>query len=383
MTKRNRDDLIDRALRAGAHAEPWTAGSPDCLDGETLAAWVQGGLGRTAREAAEAHASQCARCQAVLAMMARGDEAQIGEAPEPSRKRFWQMMPWLGPLTAATATAIVWMAVRPAPDVQLPAPQAPAQQQAKAEEDLRRQAPPASDHAPPAEPAPSRTSARPLAGNVSGTAREGSVAQKETGVAGALMDEARRAPSMPPATAPDARAVGSTPAPSLPSQPLPPAAPPPAVTGSAASAAPPAAAEKPRLERQAARFAAERADALQESVNVSVTIPTPDANVFWRVSGTNVQRTVDRGATWAVQQTGTTTPLLAGSAPSPTVCWVVGRAGAVLLTTDGRTWTRVPFPHDADLVRVTAESAAAATITAADGRTLRTADGGKTWATPR
>jgi photosystem II stability/assembly factor-like uncharacterized protein len=51
----------------------------------------------------------------------------------------------------------------------------------------------------------------------------------------------------------------------------------------------------------------------------------------------------------------------------------------VLLTTDGRSWRRVPFPEAADLAAVQAANAQAATITTADGRTFRTTDGGLTW----
>ncbi len=73
----------------------------------------------------------------------------------------------------------------------------------------------------------------------------------------------------------------------------------------------------------------------------------------------------------------------AGSAPSASVCWVVGREGVVVRTTDGSRWTRLPFPNTADLVGVTASSADAATVVAADGRTFSTADGGATWTTGR
>ena len=75
-----------------------------------------------------------------------------------------------------------------------------------------------------------------------------------------------------------------------------------------------------------------------------------------------------------------TQDLTAGAAPEPTVCWVVGRAGTVLVTTDGRTWQPVAFPEPVDLVAVQARDGRAATVITADGRTFRTADGGRTWA---
>jgi len=71
--------------------------------------------------------------------------------------------------------------------------------------------------------------------------------------------------------------------------------------------------------------------------------------------------------------------LTAGAAPSANVCWLVGRAGAVILSTDGRAWRRLTFPEQIDLTAVTAVDARTATVTTADGRRFETADGGRTW----
>jgi photosystem II stability/assembly factor-like uncharacterized protein len=72
--------------------------------------------------------------------------------------------------------------------------------------------------------------------------------------------------------------------------------------------------------------------------------------------------------------------LVAGVAPSPTVCWLVGWRGVVLKTTDGgQTWTRVAFPEEINLAGVAAEDDRVATVTAADGRQLHTTDGGRGW----
>jgi photosystem II stability/assembly factor-like uncharacterized protein len=85
--------------------------------------------------------------------------------------------------------------------------------------------------------------------------------------------------------------------------------------------------------------------------------------------------------TWATQQTGATTDLTAGSSPSTDVCWLVGRVGLVLRTTDaGRQWERAPFPETVDITAVAASNALNATVTSADGRRFQTTDGGRTWA---
>jgi photosystem II stability/assembly factor-like uncharacterized protein len=60
--------------------------------------------------------------------------------------------------------------------------------------------------------------------------------------------------------------------------------------------------------------------------------------------------------------------LTAGSSPSRDVCWIVGRAGIVLVTTDGATWQRRPIPEAADLTVVRAIDARTATVITADGR---------------
>ena len=96
--------------------------------------------------------------------------------------------------------------------------------------------------------------------------------------------------------------------------------------------------------------------------------------------GARVERTVDGGARWEAQPTGTTTELDAGAAPSRSICWMIGRGGVVLLSTDGQSWRRLPFPEATDLSGVRATDARAAEVTTADGRTFKTTDAGATWA---
>jgi photosystem II stability/assembly factor-like uncharacterized protein len=72
--------------------------------------------------------------------------------------------------------------------------------------------------------------------------------------------------------------------------------------------------------------------------------------------------------------------LVAGASPAPAVCWLVGTMGTVLLSTDGTSWQRVPLSDPtASLVGVRATDAKSATVTASDGRTFTTTDGGATW----
>jgi photosystem II stability/assembly factor-like uncharacterized protein len=69
----------------------------------------------------------------------------------------------------------------------------------------------------------------------------------------------------------------------------------------------------------------------------------------------------------------------AGSAPARDICWIVGRGGTVLLSTDGTSWQRRPFPEPVNLTAIRATDAKTAVVTTEDGRQFSTADGGATW----
>ena len=123
-----------------------------------------------------------------------------------------------------------------------------------------------------------------------------------------------------------------------------------------------------------------RAAALSKQVITPTEIASPDPAVRWRIGPAgSIEHSTTSGATWEPLSSGVSTDLTAGAAPSPMTVWIVGRAGTILLSTDGRQWRRVPFRERADLVAVRADDALIATVTTADGRTFRTADGGQTW----
>jgi photosystem II stability/assembly factor-like uncharacterized protein len=73
--------------------------------------------------------------------------------------------------------------------------------------------------------------------------------------------------------------------------------------------------------------------------------------------------------------------LTAGSAPSEKVCWIVGRAGTILLTSDaGSHWAILHSPLDEDLGGVRATDARHATIwNLSNTKVFETADGGFSW----
>jgi hypothetical protein len=138
-----------------------------------------------------------------------------------------------------------------------------------------------------------------------------------------------------------------------------------------------------QMQTAAGTSAAANVAVMSQAVTVQSSAPviqTPDAGVQYRIPGAGVvERSSDGGATWQGQSVKSKAQILAGAAPSENVCWLVGRGGVILMTTDGKKWKRIPSPEVVDLVGVMAVDAASATVTAADGRKFLTEDGGRTW----
>ncbi len=109
-------------------------------------------------------------------------------------------------------------------------------------------------------------------------------------------------------------------------------------------------------------------------------IPTPDSSVKYRLAGAGfVEVTTDGGATWNGVQVSQNARLIAGSAPSAKVCWIVGRDGAITLTKNGTDWERINPPVQANFVAVTGKNDNSATVTTVDGQKYTTTDRGKKW----
>ena len=101
----------------------------------------------------------------------------------------------------------------------------------------------------------------------------------------------------------------------------------------------------------------------------------------WRVlANRTVQRSTTNGATWIPVTIDPALVITNGSAPSRLVCWLIGRTGVVLRTTDGSTFEKVPFPLATDLASIVATDARSATVTTTTGLVYATTDGGASWA---
>jgi hypothetical protein len=352
-------DIPPRVLRETLRDQLATPSSTSgCVDVEMLAAWADGTLSRNERAMIESHAATCARCQAMLAAMAR-------TTPIVATRKWWQTtnVRWLVPIaTTAALAVVVWVKspvgrqARPAAAGSVSAPIAETRtvdavaakppepepvERRKATERRRSQL---------VESAPARAQETPAAPIVS--------PQREEASNAAARDSAGAREVAPPAKAP---AQGAALAPASAQSP----------TASSAASAPNAVAETVVI-APPQTFAA-KAGAFQ-------AIQSPRQDIVWRiVAGTSVERSTDGGVTWQPQWTGAAVRLTAGAAPSPRTCWLVGAGGVVLVSQDGQTWHRVAFPEPIDLTAVRAIDGSNATVTAADGRAFSTTDGGKTW----
>jgi len=370
-------DVPVRLLRETLRDDAATAASPACLDADTLAAWSDAALSAADRATAESHAANCARCQAMLAAMA------LTAPPAPAR-RWWRAgtYKWMVPLTAAAAAVVLWSVIPRTPAApQTGAPRAPLVVTA---------AP-----APPEPRADDAATVRPKPDSTNPTVRQKADTREATVRLKPDTTETERAPRevaapprLPGATPVgiDAFALSAVPA----APPPPPAPPQPSVTAQAAAdalasrASPAAAAGVAANANESIQLRRERAAALAQALaKTSAAAPeivSPDRNVRWRIRTAGiVERSVDAGKSWQPQLTGVAAPLVSGAAPSATICWVVGARGTVLRSTDGATWQRVQFPEQTDLTAVLASDATHVSVTATDGRTFTTADGGTTW----
>jgi len=367
-----RERSVERLLRESFATSPSTPGTGSCLDAETLAAWLDGGLGGGQLAAAQEHVAGCATCQATLAALVRTTPMDLG--PEPWWRRALGAR-WLVPV-AATATALAIWVVVPREEFMRP----PQQAQTAAREVALPQTETATEPtaAPAEKSAPEIPSAAPRALEQSNAALRRAGAQ-ESAAADAREEQRDAEPPALQRREAEAKLDVAAP-PALESARERQEAAPASVVGGAAGAPAPAAsvpAPAAPVPGQTGRFGARRGAV---TVGGRVTIASPGAAFRWRIGPRgSVEFSTDAGTTWELRPTGVEADLTAGASPGGMVCWLVGRGGTVLLTTDGGQWRRLTFPVATDLVAVQATDASTATVTAADGRRFRTLDGGARW----
>jgi len=334
--------LVREALRASAPPGP----RGECLDAATVAALADGTLPADERVAAEAHAADCGRCQAFLAAMAR---SAVDAAP--AHARWWRApaVRWLAPITAATAAATAFVVWSVMPDRSASKP---------AIEDIQ---------LTQATTTPARAPGTPggfVGGVPGGTAPAANKQTLQTARENRLRDEADPKKSAPADAAEPLKDVARSDAEAF-----------------DRLSAPARAGDQERAKAAASAQVNTKAILRSEALAIGRVITSPDMAVRWRLlPAGRVERSTDAGSTWQAQDTGVTVTLTAGASPTPSTCWLVGPGGVVLLSTDGASWRRAPFPESVDLTSVRATDDKTAIVTASDGRTFKTQDGGQTWA---
>jgi len=340
----DRDRIVERMLRQSLKPGAGAVPPGPCLEAETLAAWADGGLSVDALARAGEHVADCPRCQALLV-------AIIQSSPAPAVTAPWWRRGWmLGvavPITAAAAALVLWIALprnEPRPSIE----SAPAVARADAPSpppalERREQAPAVAESKPgPVVAQRGKAQSRPDVSRDDAKKERAAAAPELDRMSSASAGRAMDAAPAPPATVP------------------PPASP----SGATANAIRPS-------RESVASFLVKAAP---------LEIVSPDRSTRWHPGAAGVvEYSGDGGATWQTLSTGVSADLIGGASPSAPVCWLVGRGGTVLLSTDGRRFAHVVFPETVDLVAVSALDARTATVTTADGRRFSTADGGLTW----
>ena len=371
----DRNHAIERLLR---EARPGTAVAADgpCVTAEELAAWLDKGLSEPESIRVEAHLAACPACQALLGAYASTEPAR-GAA-----SRTWARAAI--PFAAAAVLVIgVWVAgtrwagqsvpdtaverqmarleepstapVQPAEQVKPEAPSARADQRSADLRDL--------DTRPDA---PAATLERKVAARPE--AIDQSAAQERPVVVSAPPAEPR-AVEAPAAPAP--QAVANTRGELERDH---------ASKELEATAPAPQRARAEGFSTATARLASASA---AKSADARVPISSPDGSWRWRIVANALEVSADGGATWlpAIGVTpGDLANVTGGASPGAGVSWLVGRGGLVLVTADGRRFTRVMLPAAATLTSVQAADASTADVQAADGRAWRTTNGGRAWA---
>lgn len=371
----------------GRHTPETTAA---CIDAETLAAWAEGGLSGTDAAAVDTHLADCERCTAMVATFAR-------TIPEPAvAESLWKRwhLRWLVPVATAATVAALWVLVpRPETPQMATVPSAPTtESQTSAAADRMAVTQPtlpddAGEREAPAELVASKPADATLKREGTTLAPQQQLADEQRAASGTASFQPQFAPSNEPpaaATPParetdraeekiaDAQAERFSPPPSGN------AAARPAASAPAASPAP---ATPPAAGFGAASDARQRAIARSDrDLTLMFEVVSTDPMTRWRVTTTGqVERSTNGGARWERATLPEATTLTAGSSPSPSVCWLVGRTGSIYVTTDGLRFVRVPFPDRPDFVSIQATDGRRATVVTIDGRTMRTDDQGANW----
>ena len=403
------------------------AGAGECPEAEIIAAYHEGTLQAEEIPRHENHFAYCQRCRKILSVLAASVDAPlsehevarlgklVAETERPSvveiprqeirhlpKQIDWRVR-WLAPALGVAAVLAMWFAVRPpwrsVDRSENLIAQAPRSEHSPGTDALNPTEHPVVETQPVAPALAPQPSERSASGGqtkeltTGGSQAEGAPQDAKKALANSdfLNGKAVAPPPPPPPPASAAAQLQATNE---------------LASGNAPSAVP----NSPARDKQAA---VERTDeiapspmgastamsktkrsiqALSSSLDASsfgeIPVLAPSGKILWRAGKAGkIQRSMDAGRTWTTQSSSTQQDWTAGAAPSETVCWLVGRNGAIARTTDGEHWTPIAPPMPAsggmdqlpDWTGVIATSELDATITSRNQKRYRTQDGGQSW----
>ncbi|MGB6555042.1 MAG: YCF48-related protein [Candidatus Binataceae bacterium] len=333
----NRADPIDailaRALAAASGDLTQEGARDDCPDAALIAGWYDRSLEHAAAGRVEEHLAGCARCRMIVAALARADDAAA--APMAYARGGWRWIfsprlavPVLTGAIAILAVAVVFVERGRAPmqvaQIQV-AQVSQAPRAAKALE-VPRAAANLAPSTPPGESAQALAMNQPALRAFAG---------RTAAAGGAISNSSAHLPRMA-ATEPRVAASGNM-----------------------------------------SRAMVAKAPGLPAG---TIGVVAPDRSSSWAIGRDGAIFHVDPTGAVSSQSSGVTADLTAGAAVSTRVCWIVGKAGTILRTTDGGAhWSQVSSPVAADLRAIKASSSNDAVAIDASGNRYVTSDAGATW----
>ncbi len=321
---------FEEALARGLEDQPPRSSGP-CPDAEILAAFSEDSLPTPDRRQLESHLATCVSCQAHLAGLIRTEESE-GPITRPGTS-WWLDWRWLTPLAT---TAIVLLAVW------------------------------AVDPTSVRDSGMEKEEAAPVAldTDASGDLLESTVAVRQE----RTIDDEAIVPMREQASTAEADA---------------------AKVADTARVLEEAEAPAPLVERRLDNLTplsstASRLRASASDQSAALVTIASDQTAAWRATPEGgVEHSTDGGTTWTGQLASTGGTLTAGSAPSGSVCWLVGRDATILRTVDGgASWTSIEAPLQSDIVGVSATDGQTVMVEFSSGQAFASTDGGSTW-TPR
>jgi len=371
-------DAFEAALKRQLQSAP-SSNAAECPAPDLLAAYYDRVLSRRDRARVDSHLISCARCQSMMASIARADDVDRSPVDsEPARGFFW-ITRLLAPMAMVGIAIAIAIGVRTreqrAPEVIALASPAVAPK-LEAAEPAAAPPPEVASQVPSVPPAPAGVSESRTAkifAHYGKRATEKSVAPSLGNAA-----VARGIEESPEAARSERRELAEEKSASA------------AIGNSNLSAAAPASAAAQNASAALAGEVRAPTAAMGSSLSGATTmmakaprinqISSPYGSVAWQFGiGGAILRSANSGA-WVAQHSGVTTDLLAASAPSHDVCWMVGKSGTIVRTLDsGAHWQLITPPSHANFTAISATDSNNAIVIAANGQRFATHDGGVTW----